>query len=99
MKLKSNDHVALACPGSICTDPGHPQMTKDYLQEHYQLIASYPEDINQRLSALRRAQIFLSYLFDDNIKMIGALRGGEGTADILPYVHEHQDKIKSLKPK
>lgn len=99
MKLKTNDHIALLCTGSICTDPAHPQMTQDYLKEHYQLIASYPDDINQGLSPLRRAQIFLSYLFDDNVKMIGALRGGEGTADILPYLHEYHDKIKLLKPK
>ncbi|MFI4937956.1 MAG: LD-carboxypeptidase [Candidatus Berkiellales bacterium] len=97
--LKPNDHVALVCTGSICRHPSHPQIAQDYLKEHYQLYSTFDDDTTQSLPPHRRAEIFLKYLFDDNIRLITALRGGEGTADILPYIHQHHDRIKSLRPK
>lgn len=97
--LKANDKIAFVCPGSICRQINHPQITRDYLNQHYQLQAVFGAETTQSLAPAQRAEILLSYLFDDNIKLIAQLRGGEGTADILPYLHLHYEKIKLLKPK
>ncbi len=97
--LKANDRVAFACPGSVCLHPDHPKITQDYLRQHYQLSAIFAHDTSQQISAQQRADIFLNYLFDDNIKLIAALRGGEGSADTLPFIHVHAEKIKQLTPK
>lgn len=99
LKLKAFDQVALVCPGSICRQLDHPQITKDYLSKHYQLQSVFDNDTTQSLPPSQRAEILLKYLFDPNIKLITQLRGGEGTADILPYIHQHYEKIKVLPPK
>lgn len=97
--LQSDDKVGLVCTGSICLQPDHPQKTVDFLREYYQLHATFKKDTTIPLPPAERAEIFLDYLFNPDIKLIAAIRGGEGTADILPYVHKHYEKIKSLKPK
>jgi muramoyltetrapeptide carboxypeptidase len=99
ISLKSDDKVGLVCTGSICIQPEHPQMTQHFLQDHYHLHAVFKQDTTEALAPAERAAIFLDYLFNPDIKLIAALRGGEGTADILPYVHEHHEKIKALLPK
>lgn len=97
--LKSDDKVGLVCTGSICLQQDHPQITQTFLKNHYQLHATYKNDTTQPLPPAERAAIFLEYLFDPDIKLITAIRGGEGTADILPYLHQQYEKIKSLPPK
>jgi muramoyltetrapeptide carboxypeptidase len=99
MSLKSDDKIGLVCTGSVCIKPEHPQIAQDFLKQHYQLQATFKNDTTQVLSAEERAAIFLEYLFNPEIKLIAAIRGGEGTADILPYVHQHYERIKSLPPK
>lgn len=99
LALKPGDHIALTCPGSIAYHPEHPAMTAAFLKEHYQLEAHYAAETTTSLSPKQRAEIFLNYLFDPKIKLITILRGGEGAADILPYIHEHYEKIKNLPPK
>ncbi len=97
--LQAGDTVALTCPGSVCIDAQHPLLAQDYLLKNYQLQSVFNQETTEKTSPKARADILLSYLFDDNIKLIAALRGGEGTADILPYLHQHFDDIKKLKPK
>jgi muramoyltetrapeptide carboxypeptidase len=41
----------------------------------------------------------LDYLFDENIGTLWALRGGEGSADLIPHLHKHQKRIAKLAPK
>jgi muramoyltetrapeptide carboxypeptidase len=99
LKLTSNDQIALTCPGSICRQADHPQITQEYLKKHYQLNAIFADDTTQRMHPEKRAEIFLDYVFNDNIKLITTLRGGEGSADIIPYLHRHHEKIKLVSPK
>lgn len=99
LKLQPNDKVALVCPGCICVQQDHPQIAQKFLNERYHLQAFFAEDTTKGLAAAKRAEILLEYLFNDDIKLIAALRGGEGTADILPYIHLHYEEIKKLKPK
>jgi muramoyltetrapeptide carboxypeptidase len=97
--LQSENKVGLVCTGSICLQPNHPQITVDFLRKNYQLNAIFKNDTSEPLPPAERAAIFLEYLFNPEIKLIAAIRGGEGTADILPFVHEYSEKIKSLAPK
>lgn len=97
--LKPNDKIALACPGSVCLSAEHPELAKQYMQTHYQLDAVFNRETTQKTTAKERAEILLSYLIDKDIKLIAALRGGEGSADLIPYLHEHQATIKQLRPK
>lgn len=97
--LKPNDKVSFVCTGSICLQADHPHITQHFLQERYSLNSIFKHDTIQAISPLERADIFLEYLFNPDIKLIAAIRGGEGTADILPFIHQHYEKIKLLPPK
>lgn len=97
--LKPNDKIALTCPGSVCLSAEHPVLAKQYMQAHYQLDAIFNRETTQKTTAKERADILLSYLIDEDIKLIAALRGGEGSADLIPYLHKQQALIKQLKPK
>jgi muramoyltetrapeptide carboxypeptidase len=97
--LKPNDKVGLVCTGSTCLQPDHPYITQDFLFNQYRLNAIFKNDTTQTLSPEERAHIFLDYLWDSDIKLIAGIRGGEGTADIIPYVHSYSEKIKLLPPK
>lgn len=98
-ELKPHDKIALVCPGSVCTQSQHPAITQHFMSDRYKLESVFSDETTQKKSASERAAIFLNYLFDDQIKLIAALRGGEGTSDILPYIHQHYEKIKKLQPK
>ena len=77
----------------------HPKQTEQYLQENYQLDLVFGNETINKTSAEKRANIFIDYLLDDEVKMLWALRGGEGTADILPYIEARKDEIAQLPQK
>lgn len=97
--LKANDTLALFCTGSSSPTKQEPEQVSELLKQQHQLNSVYGPETYRYLPAEQRAEIFLSYLFDDNIKALWALRGGEGTADTLPFIHQHQSRIAKLKPK
>lgn len=97
--LQPGDKVALVCTGSICELVSEPEACKHYLAEHYGLNAEYDQHTFRSTLPSRRAEIFLSYLQDDSIKAIWSVRGGEGTADIIPFLEANARSIKVLKPK
>lgn len=99
IKLKPHDQVALVCPGSICRQPDHPALTQKYLKDHYQLHAIFGKDTTDSMPPSKRAEILLEYLFNQSIKLIVPLRGGEGTADMISYIHQYFEDIKTLSPK
>ena len=97
--LEPGSTVALVCPGSICLSLGHPEVTRNYLKSKYQLNAKISQETTKSFSPKDRANFFLEQLFDEKINLIGILRGGEGCADILPYIHVYQKEIAKLKAK
>ncbi|MBV8802417.1 MAG: LD-carboxypeptidase [Gammaproteobacteria bacterium] len=99
ISLKPNDKVGLICTGSICLQADHPHITQTFLREQYGLNSIFKHDTVQAIHPSERADIFLEYLFNPDIKLITAIRGGEGTADILPFIHQQYKKIKLLPPK
>lgn len=97
--LNKDKKIALVCTGSPCLDEKHPGQTQHYLREKYNLNSVYNNETMYKSTAKQRAEIFLNYLFDDEIAMIWLLRGGEGTSDILPYIHARRDDIAKLPQK
>lgn len=97
--LKKHSKVALVCTGTPCPSPTNPPETKQYLEENYHLDICFANETTEKVGAAKRAEIFLNYLFDDQIDMIWSLRGGEGTADLLPFIHPHREKIAKIPQK
>ncbi len=97
--VKKNSKVALVCTGSPCFSPEHPPLAKQYLEKNYHLDIRIANETSAIVPPFERAKTFLDYLFNEEIEMIWALRGGEGTADILPFVDIHREKIAQLPPK
>jgi muramoyltetrapeptide carboxypeptidase len=97
--LKESDKLALVCTGSICDDPSIPLLTKEYFQGTYGLAAVYDSHTYTPMSATKRAEALLAYLLDDDITAIWSLRGGEGSADIIPFLESNRQAIKCAKPK
>lgn len=97
--LKKDSKIALVCTGTPCPAATDPAQTQKYLEENYHLDIRFANETIEKVPASQRAKIFLDYLFNDNIEMIWSLRGGEGTADTLPFIHAEREKIAKLSPK
>jgi len=91
--------IALVCTGSFCEEPNLPTQCQAYLQAQYGFDCVYSADTYQQLSAAHRAEILLRYCFDPSIDAIWAIRGGEGSSDLLPFISQQLDKLKSTAPK
>ncbi|MDF1796992.1 MAG: LD-carboxypeptidase [Coxiellaceae bacterium] len=46
-----------------------------------------------------RAQRLLAVMQDDTVDFIWVMRGGEGSADMIPYLHQQADLIATINPK
>ncbi len=95
--LKKGDTLALVCTGSVVGEKAA-QGAKAYL-EGLGFAACYAEDAYTSLAPCARADIFLQYLHDKSVTAIWSLRGGEGSADILPFLQAHHDVLRKLPPK
>lgn len=99
LPLAKNAKVALVCTGTPGGSKCEPKQIAEYFMSHYRYSLVYKQDTYLPLPATRRAEIFYSYLLDDSIDIIWSMRGGEGTADILPYLDAMAHNIRSVKPK
>lgn len=97
--LHRGDKVALVCTGSSIKSRTDGELTKNYYLQNHGLDVIYGVDLLQGTSPLHRAEILMEYLLDDDVRLIHAMRGGEGSADLLPFIHQHHDKLASLAPK
>lgn len=97
--LKPGDQIALICTGTPCEFESEPQDCVEYLRDHYQLQARYDVDCYQKTSTEQRANILLGYLRDETITAVWGVRGGEGSADLLPFLSPHQEELQRLTPK
>ncbi|MFI4955407.1 MAG: LD-carboxypeptidase [Gammaproteobacteria bacterium] len=91
--------LALIRTGSACKHNDDPEHARIWLAERYHLVADYHPDTQAWLSPEQRAQICLNYLLNDDYDVLWLFRGGEGTADILPFLHAQMERIKQAKPK
>lgn len=98
MKHLSSPRIALVRTGSACKKDSDPDRAKQWLAEH-QLQADFNPRTQEWLSAEERAAILLEFILDDSYDVLWSFRGGEGTADILPYLEAQAANIKKAKPK
>jgi len=92
-------NIALVCMGSRCQNAQLPAKTKTYMENHYPCRVYYNYHTYQFTTPQERANILLNYLQDDEIDLIWALRGGEGSADIIPYLHNRKELLTTLAKK
>jgi muramoyltetrapeptide carboxypeptidase len=97
--MTSQNSIALFCAASRPVDATDPERCADFNRERLQCDTVIGEDCRRYLDPKTRADILISYLKDDTIGALCALRGGEGSADLIPFLHAHHDVIKKLKPK
>jgi len=92
--LKPGDTIALAAPASNAQSREEVLAVEAYIRATYGVAVVFAEDTYQPLPACVRAEKLLEYWRDPTIKMIWALRGGEGSADVVPHLEK---EIKTLK--
>ena len=97
--LKVSDTIALFCTGANALNRQEPLAAQALLKEKYHLNSIFHEDTYRYLPPKSRAEYFLEHLFDKNVKALWAFRGGEGTADTIPFIHKYYKKIAKLSPK
>lgn len=88
-------NIALAAPASRLPKPEQLSTIKQQCLTH-QLNITYQHDLTDALPPKQKADILLEYIFDDSIDTIWAIRGGEGSADVIPYLHAYHDQIQQL---
>ncbi|MBB72204.1 MAG: hypothetical protein CMF50_07385 [Legionellales bacterium] len=98
MALNTEKDVALVCTGTTLADEQQVKAIQRMCQS-YGLQGVYQHDTYQGLPATQRAEILLGYLLNDNIGTIWSLRGGEGSADLLPYLQAYDSALKQTTPK
>ena len=99
MKLKPQDKIALV---STSTHYGSEQEMQDlqaFLQAALRCNVIYSEETYKKTPAKERAANFLSLAMDSSVTAIWATRGGEGSADLLPFLHLQLDLLRALPPK
>ncbi|MCH9769791.1 MAG: LD-carboxypeptidase [Gammaproteobacteria bacterium] len=86
--LTKGSKVALFCSGSRCQSAAELIQAEEFLQQKYTLQATYDSAAYCYTPPLQRAELFFQYLTDPSVKALLAMRGGEGTADMLPFLHQ-----------
>lgn len=98
-KLKPKDKVALICTGSPCESEQDVQDVQAFLQATLHCDVEYSEESYRLMPAKERAANFLSFALDPKVKAIWALRGGEGSADLIPYMAPQLKRLMQLDKK
>lgn len=99
LKLTPKDKVAIVCASTYYGSEQQVQDLQAFLRAALHCEVIYTDETFNKLSAKERAANFLSVALDPSVKAIWALRGGEGGADLLPYIHLQLDRLKQVSPK
>jgi len=97
--LKSGDKIAIIAPSNAWGSEADVKKAQAWLKSNYDIEAVYGEEVYTASSASQRAQAMQSYLNDPGIKALWSFRGGEGAADVIPFLHEAREQIKKIAPK
>lgn len=95
--LKPNQKIALIATGS-CGQQTEVEQAAQLLKERYGHEVVFGAETYQHQNAQTRADCLLNYLKDPEVGLCWAVRGGEGTQDVLPFLHQQSDLIKQLEP-
>jgi len=97
--LKANDTIALVCTGNGFKTDTEAKQAQAYIEAKCPVKVIYAKDTYERVTPQEKADCLLEHLFNDKVAAIWALRGGEGSADIMPLLEPHAVKLKALRPK
>lgn len=98
-KLKPQDKVALISTSSYFGSEQEMQDLQAFLQAALRCEVIYSEETYKKTSAKERAANFLSLAMDPSVTVMWAIRGGEGSSDLLPFLNLQLDLLRSLPPK
>lgn len=97
--LKKGDKVGIIAPSGAANVEYIDLAIKNLRKEGFEVIEA-PNIRNMEYlvskSAKERAEDFLNFFFDAEIKYIFSARGGEFLVDIIPFIHEKKDMLKSI---
>ena len=65
----------------------------------YKYLNQYPSDFGYSNPESKREKILLDAMLDENIDIIWFVKGGAGAFNLLPYLYDHLDQLKKVKPK
>lgn len=99
IKLKPQDKIALISTSSYYGSEQEVQDLQAFLQAALRCEVIYSEETYKKRSAKERAANFLSLAMDPSVTGLWAIRGGEGSADLLPFIVPQIEVLKNLAPK
>lgn len=91
--------VALAVSGSRVSEKELSDTVEVLTQSWPVVVQVEVDSVCHAQTAVQRAHHLYRVLCDEGVDLIWFLRGGEGSADILPHLHQYQAHLSSLKPK
>lgn len=91
--------VGLVCTGSPCRSEQELSAAIVCAKQQFSFEPVVADGCLTLLPAGQRAQALLAMLTDPSIDFIWSLRGGEGSADLLPYLHQHHKTLANIKEK
>lgn len=90
--------IALIAPGSRVTPEALPGIISS-IESRYGVSLTYGDDLTKWHAPEARADIIIRYLKDPAIVGLWAIRGGEGTADIMPFIDARKAELTEIAPK
>ena len=87
--------VATAIPGSIADV----DEVKRMIEQDYGVSVIYLDDAYSKLPPPDRAERLLQHVFNHDLALIWVWRGGEGSADLIPYIDVKREQIGRARPK
>ncbi len=97
--LTSKSKVVIISTSAYYGTEREVQDIQAFLQATLNCQVEYSEECYRKFSVKERAANFLSHALDPTIDVLWALRGGEGSADLLPYIHPQLLNLVKLPPK
>lgn len=95
----STRKVFIIRPGSLGKSADEATRCQQYLQHEFGLMTEFDRSACQKLSTKEKAHSILTACLRDDIDILWAIRGGEGTADILPLLADNHQALSGAKPK
>lgn len=91
--------IALCCPASRPHNPADTEAVIQFVKKTFSCTVYSEKDTTTYLPPAERAEILMRYFQDPDIELIWALRGGEGSADLIPFFEQHRTLLKTLPKK
>jgi muramoyltetrapeptide carboxypeptidase len=91
-------YIALIAPASLPT-AADLKLTLKNLKTRYPEFHIVNYAASKGVSAKERFDLLWQALSDERVDFLWTFRGGEGSADVIPYLEERKKEIKRFKPK